>query len=605
MTHPQEKILAFEAQRRSQSLTGQMLGIDLPARDALLGSIVADFEPQLAKARTDAATSGQPVPIEGAALSLTDADDIWWVQPDGQVEREYRKFPGYEACFAQAAGPPPPGQKRPVSDEKVLQACYSAFWAPSATNWQPTRILECSHSEKKAVSDVLGLETDLFHLPWLLTLRRDRYESLLGDVLEPFGLHVTAREESIDAGIFAHTLRLALLSEGLTLEETPFQAETRRHLTHAVIQMVTRRRDGCPKGTPERTAAEELLEDLHAARYIPDSLFIIGWPEKESPKWGRLQALISAHSTQRVASPTRKIDPAVLDKIWQVAYESVPEDERDRIEWANFSSHSKVPAQMGQAMHEALYGGSCRPGLLEAMTLRNFLLHLQQRAPGSWSKRLPAHWHTLTEKELRTVCKQLPVMTTWLGRHLLLRLGRDGRYRALDEWVVDEKERPLSLPALVRLLKGLAGTFGQHFLRFHDTHPQNSVILAQTRITDSHLTWRTVGRVAAALTWLARAEGLSSIVKTGPIDLAGSAIATILATNPDHSPSLAALGHRLENGDSVPALTFQLGYPLGGSEWVNSGSGEPHTGLEERRRDRRPPRAPFSLHYWAAGLVRE
>lgn len=598
--HPQNRVIAFETTQSEISLTGRLVGLDLPARDALLARLFESFERDLATAQGEARRSGQPVAFEAAAISLTDGGDTCWVHPDGTLDREYSVFAGYERCLEQAAAPPPLDPSRPVHPEKLLHASYTAFWAPSATNWQPTRVLECSRAQRLALQRVLGVPLPLCELPWLITLRREHYESLLGDVLEPFGLHVTAREESIDAGIFAHTLRLAVLSGGLTLQERVFDSAERLRLVPLVRDILREAQtaEACPMASEKALA--DLIGHLETGHYLPDGLFIIGHPAAPFTPWPPLPALVTAHSTQRVASPRRRLDVPAFSHLWDVAHASLPAEERKHVRWVHFSREQKVPQQIGAAMHVALYGGHEKGGLLEAMTLGRYLNTLQQRQSGAWQNNLPSHWHDLPETELRSICRELPVETAWLGSHLRERLFRDGKYHNGQGQVLDERGRPLTLPLLVRLLKGLAGTFGHFFLKFQNTHPQNAVLLADTRQGEPHVIWRSVGRLAATLTWAARAEGLSSIIKTGPIDLAGDAIAQILAANPDGCPILAGWENELEARRLYPALTFQVGYPLGLSDTVESGTGDAHSGLEERRRDKRPPRAHFSHHHWAA-----
>jgi hypothetical protein len=96
---------------------------------------------------------------------------------------------------------------------------------------------------------------------------------------------------------------------------------------------------------------------------------------------------------------------------------------------------------------------------------------------------------------------------------------------------------------------------------------------------------------------MSRAEGASSIIKTGPIDLARDPIAVILAENPDGLPHLRAWKAPLEAGRLLPAMTFQVGMPLAGSDVIDAGTPGEHTGYEERKRDKRPPREDFTWHY--------
>jgi hypothetical protein len=584
---------AYEAQRRDASLTGRLLGLDLPARDAILFERLQALELALADARGLAAAEGEAVDVEGSGASLTDGHDTWRVHPDGHLTRSLAPFPGFEACLvadAEAAS-----TNKGLTVTEALPLLYQAFWAPSATNWQPTRVLMV---QPGPLADALagtgagprgeGLR--------LLLLRRDRYESLLGDVLEPFGLAVTAREESIDAGIFAQTLRLAATAEGhRTHEHVLTQGEAAR-LQERVFAELTGRLEASGLADEDRAALVALRRDVAEGRYLADA--VVDLFGGAVPRWPHFASLIAAHSTQRVASPGRELAPEVMRQLWRDALGSIPEAERGGLACAAFSWHDETPRRVGQAMFEALYGRGADPdtrtggegGLLTQVTVGAFARH----DGGSYAS-LPPGWQDLPEAAVRRAASELPVRAEQLGRHLRERLLRDGKWRLEEGMLLDERNRPLTLPVLVRLLRSLAGTFGHFFLKFQNTHPCNAFVLARADVADPHRGWRAVGRVAATMTFQARALGLSSILKTGPIDLARDAIASILAANPDGSPLLATLADEAW----LPALTFQVGWPLGGSDVVDEGTDQAHTGLEERRRDRRPPRGRFAHHVWA------
>jgi hypothetical protein len=44
-------------------------------------------------------------------------------------------------------------------------------------------------------------------------------------------------------------------------------------------------------------------------------------------------------------------------------------------------------------------------------------------------------------------------------------------------------------------------------------------------------------------------------------------------------------------------MTFQVGMPLAGSDIIDVGTPNEHSGYEERKRDKRPPREDFTWHY--------
>jgi hypothetical protein len=584
---------AYEAERRDASLTGRLLGLDLPARDAILFERLQALELALADARGLAAAEGEAVDVDGSGASLTDGHDTWRVHPDGRITRSLEPFPGFEACLAADAEAASTGKGLTVTD--ALPLLYQAFWAPSATNWQPTRVLMV---QPGSLADALagtgagpggeGLR--------LLLLRRDRYESLLGDVLEPFGLAVTAREESIDAGIFAQTLRLAATAAGHRTHEhvlTPEEAVTVRE--HLAAEL-TGRLEASGLADEDRAALKALHRDVAEGRYKADAVVDLFGGAR--PRWPHFASLVAAHSTQRVASPGRELAPEVMQQLWHDALGSIPEADRGGLACAAFSWHDETPRRVGQAMFEALYGRGADPdtrtggegGLLTQVTVGAFA-----RQDGGAYASLPPGWQDLPEAAVRRAASELPVQAEQLGRHLRERLLRDGKWRLEEGLLLDERNRPLTLPVLVRLLRSLAGTFGHFFLKFQNTHPCNAFVLARADGADPHRRWRAVGRVAATMTFQARALGLSSILKTGPIDLARDAIATILAANPDDSPQLAGFADEAW----LPALTFQVGWPLAGSDVVDEGTDQAHTGLEERRRDRRPPRGRFAHHIWA------
>ena len=596
----QHVVHAFEAQRRVASLTGQLLGLDLPARDAILAQQLASLEDSLAAARLRAEQAQAAVAVDGSGASLTDGHDTWEVHPDGRLGRTLEPFPGFEACLRPLPGDAwPPGA--PTVSE-ALPLLYQAFWAPSATNWQPTRVLVCGPGPLDAAlarTDAGEASNGLR----LLLLRRDRYESLLGDVLEPFGLAVTAREESIDAGIFANTLRLAATAAGHRVREAVLPPPAVAALREPLLAELDVRRAADGLTEADRAALAALRDDVDAGRYLADS--VVDLSSAVAPAWPPFGTLVGAHSTQRVAAPARELPAGVMDALWEAALASVPDEERGWLACAAFSWHDATPRCVGQAMFEALYGRGAKPetrtggegGLLTNITVGGFLRHAAAHGLAGLDA-LPKGWEALPEEALRRAASNVSVRAEHLGRHLCDRLLRDGKWRLDGGHVVDERGRSLTLPTLVRLLRSLAGTFGLFFLRFQNTHPRNAFVLARADVADPHRAWRAVGRVAATMTFHARAQGLSSILKTGPIDLARDAIADILAANPDGATALA----RLEGEAWLPALTFQVGLPLAGSDEVDGGTDQAHTGLEERRRDRRPPRGRFAHHVWAPPL---
>lgn len=605
--HPAlERLHRFEADMRANTFKGSLLGLGLPERDRILAAEFERFEAELEQAKAKAAASGEPVVIEGARISLTESGDAWRIMPDGRMEREYNQFPGFGGLVASLGNPPELDPKRAIAPEDLYRVAYHGFWSPSATNWQPTRVIELNGPAKTRLFELIGWSGDT-ELPALVLLRRDHYESLLGDVLEPYGLAVTAREESIDAGIFAEALAMSALSRGLTYREHVFAPGQLPQATALISEVLSERR--AAMGGDDAAALAGLVEALGTGKYLLDSVMLVGHARQGmAVAFERFDELIDAHSTQRVASPTREFSKAETDTLWARTVAALPAHERACVDFVFFHWSHQTPPMIGSAMFEALYGIGADPeaktggegGLLTAVTVRNYLQHLAARDAAYVASIAGEGWNELSDAELQKATRQVGVRAQDIGAYLRERILRDGKYTVVDGVVQDASGKPLSIPVLVRLNKSLASTFGNFFLKFQNTHPQNGVILANTAAGESHWVYRSVGKAAAVLTYMARAMGASSIIKTGPIDLARDPISRILAKNPDVQPEVAKLQPAIAAGTVLPAMTFQVGYPLAGSDIIEPGTPNEHSGYEERKRDKRPPRARFVAHYCPA-----
>lgn len=601
-----ERLHRFEADMRANTFTGALLGLGLPDRDRVMAAEIERFEAELERAKAQAAQSGEPVVIEGARISLTESGDAWRIMPDGRMEREYSQFPGFEHLVASLGNPPELDPARGIAPEDLYRVAYHGFWSPSATNWQPTRVVELAGPAKTRLFEQIGwkIETEL---PALVLLRRDHYESLLGDVLEPYGLAVTAREESIDAGIFAQTLAMSALSHGLTYQEHVFAPAQLSAATALLIEVLEERRAALEADAAE--GLSELVEALGAGKYLLDSVVLVGHArEGMAVSFERFDELIDAHSTQRVASPTREFSKDETDALWARTVAALPPHERSCVDFVFFHWSNQTPPMIGSAMFEALYGLGAdtetktggEGGLLTAVAVRNYLQNLARRDAAYVAEIVGEGWEAMSDAELQKATRQVGVRAADIGPYLRERVLRDGKYTVVDGVVQDASGKPLSIPVLVRLNKSLASTFGNFFLKFQNTHPQNGVILANAHAGEPHWVYRTVGKVAAVLTYMARAMGASSIIKTGPIDMAREPVTSILARNPDRQPELAQLTGAIAAGTLSPAMTFQVGYPLAGSDIIEPGTPNEHSGYEERKRDKRPPRARFVAHYFPA-----
>lgn len=610
-----DALFRFTDAKRQESLTGRLLGIGLPERDVILNQQFERFEADLAAAQEAAARTGKPVAVDGSAVSLTDGGDTWWVHPGGKLTREYSEFPGFGPFLASVGTPPALDMTRPVDPQAVLRAAYHGFWSPSATNWQPVRVLELPPEAAKAFIGLAGWEApETPAIPFWVLLRRDHYESLLGDVLEPYGLAVTAREESIDVGIFAQAAAMSALSEGLTSREHVFSQAQLPEATRLVRSELERRLAALGKPAADTPASLEisklqaLLAMVDAGKYLPDSLMAIGHPVNGHPvAFSAFGDLVDQHSTQRVASTSREFGAPETALLWEQTLASLPAEERACASWVFFHRDERTPFEIGQAMFTALYGEGADPeskaggtdGLLTAISIRNYLAQIARKDPAYVRAIAGENWGELSDAELQKATRQVAVRTQDVGRYLLERVLRDGKYVSEGGRLQDTTGKPLSIPVLVRINKALASTFGNFFLKFQNTHPQNAVLLANLDCgTEEHRVFRTVGKAALGLTYAARALGASSIIKTGPIDLARDPIARILEANPDGHEGLAGMHGALQARRRVPAMTFQVGYPLTGSERVDAGTPNEHSGLDERKRDKRPPRDDFRRHYF-------
>lgn len=597
---------------RASTFTGSLLGIGLPERDRLMAAEFERFDADLAQAKQEAERTGKRVAVDGARISLTDGGDTWWVHPDGKLEREYSTFDGFDTLVAELGHPPELDMGRSIDPSALLRAAYHAFWSPSATNWQPTRVLEVEGTTRTRLMELAGWSSATA-LPALVLLRRDHYESLLGDSMEPYGLMVTAREESIDVGIFAETLAMSALGHGLTFREhvfTPEQVQRAQELLSVELRARRDRLSGSEaEVSAERTKIDGLIEALATGKYLPDSVMLIGHPVAATPQaFERFEALIDAHSTQRVASPTREFSKQETETLWQRTVAALPPHERSAVEFVFFHWNEQTPPAIGGAMFEALYGVGADPetkaggegGLLTAVSVRNYLEQLASTEPDYVHQNVGEGWEQMSDAELQKATRGLGVRVHEIGRYLRERILRDGKYVVTGDVITDTSGKPLSIPVLVRLNKSLASTFGNFFLKFQNTHPQNGVLIANTKAGEAHWVYRTVGKAAAVLTYMSRAMGASSIIKTGPIDLAREPIRQILIANLDRKPDLSAMQAALEAGTMQPSMTFQVGCPLAGSDVVDEGTPGEHTGYEERKRDKRPPRERFVDHYLPA-----
>jgi hypothetical protein len=190
-------------------------------------------------------------------------------------------------------------------------------------------------------------------------------------------------------------------------------------------------------------------------------------------------------------------------------------------------------------------------------------------------------WTKLDEEHLEFRGKDVTLPARLVPAHICQKLQEGGHFRQKGEYLMDHRDRPLSPVRLMKLVRMMARSFGRFFLTFQNTHPLLGVVMAPA----DPGAYRAVGRLVAHMTFLSRARGQVSIIKSGPLEIAGKTIREQLNK------------HVRSAGKAEPVVTFQVGLPLGPDEVVSKGQPDEHDGAKERLLDRRAPRAALGSHY--------
>jgi len=271
--------------------------------------------------------------------------------------------------------------------------------------------------------------------------------------------------------------------------------------------------------------------------------------------------------------------------------ELLPVEAREHLRLPVFSWHDTMPARIGAAMHAAIEGDPEGGGLLGQVGVD------QLRAVLCRQGDLPEGLRPWVERFAGCPSDddQPPMPAGLVPGHLRQKLLEGGQFRIEEGTLLDRRGRPLTPSRLMKLVRMMVKSFGRFFLCFQNTHPLLGVVLAPSGGKPEELAaaWLQAGRVTAGMTLRARAAGLVSIIKSGPVEFARAALGALvseLAEEPE-------IRETCRRGDRVPLLTFQLGGPLGPEELVSAGQPDQHTGLAERLLDRRAPRAPLATHY--------
>lgn len=468
--------------------------------------------------------------VDGSAVSFVENGDTYRVHPSGNVTRELST---HEDGYALATSPVVNGLRgTAVSLETLLRAHCSAWLAPSATNWQPLRMLVKLEVELQLAGVLHDARSGAAAF---VIYRRPQYVSLLGDILSLYGLNATAFEESIDSAFYLETLTLILAESKVSVQIDRLLPE---HQSKA---------RGWFEASP---LASPGFDPFCVVRFSAGE-------QSAGTGTGAVAHLSRNRTSHRVASPTRTLDFKDVQPTAALIASAIASP--CTLTWVS-SSHEVVPA-IGEAMFEALYGvGADRAsksggtgGMLAAF------------APEALAVRLAARG------------KSLDSPVDELSEFLEERLSEGGRYRREHGVLVSSKGEPLTYKMLARLTRTFAAAMGTFFLQFKNTHPVLGIVWAPNGPDGAY----EAGRLAARMLLAARAKGWASIVKTGPIDLAEASIAKLFL---DRGIVPASVGKTQR-----PALTLQFGWPLG-DEKLDPQNPEAQSGLAYRERDRRPTR---------------
>jgi hypothetical protein len=578
-------------------ILGELTGSSLVDIDRFFRAQLRTDQSTLADGRRQAQTSGLEVCVDASLSSGTNGGDVWRISPTGSVSREFLRFPKAEANLLQSSlnKLAAPCHSLAMAQPLLMRCAYNGLWSPSATNWQPIRSVEVTSAE---ASYLMGKPVEGCGL---LVLTRSVYDSILGDVAKICGIAQASRAEGIDLGIWMLVAMYTAKAHGWNLTALPITPDQRKVLTPRLAELLSLRLNKSP--IPQRSPLDALLESLRCGEHLPVYL-LVPHPGQElmltEQAPGGLQStefdrLVEARSTQRVASPAGELPRELLFDLWQACVRALPKEATANLALTVFTRLEKAPALIGQAMAAGIEGNPNQPGLLQRASiaeLRNYL-HSLATLPAAL-----AAWTNCNEAEIVEKAQDVALPAHIIPRHLLATLCEGGNFQRDGELIKDHRGRPLTPARLMKLVKLLARSFGKFFLSFQNTHPLVGVVLARCPRSGEgdSFTYQLAGQAVAYMTLLARARGLVSIIKSGPLEIAREAICRILA----EEAAEPEIRSQISNGQIEPLLTFQVGLPLGPDEPVCVGTPDEHPGLNERLLDRRAGRASLSSHYFPA-----
>ena len=506
------------------------------------------------------------------------------------------------APWTEPADQPPPTWLR----ELLLRVAYNGLWSPSGTNWQPMRMVELSAAEMRTLRDAAGLTSE--HAPpGAAIIGRRTYSSVLSDIAHICLYTPRTRADVIDIGIYLLTCELTAFAYGANPHTETIPTDKQAATNEVLIDFLLERQNKVQQEDSEHAASEQeklaqLIELLREDKAFIDTLFSVIPPDQtwrpDLSKKTPFDRLIEARSSQRVAAPKQDVTLEEFDEIWREALPLIGREAK-RIDYTAFTWHQDMPRQIGEGMFEGLYGKGADPetgrggegGYLSAANLDNLLTWISQQTetlPEDIQQILQASPEERLELVQDTPMPRFAIPS--LLEHFLI---QGGRYAAAENVLMGRRERPLSIAMFQRIVRHMLHGFGSFFLRFQNTHPITTILLSKEDEPDTALTFKTLGRMSFALSLICRARGLTSIIKEGTIEFAAELIQDLVA---EHMPDRDAAA-LVADGKYMSRLTFQVGHPLGFDDEIHAGP-TPHTGLDERIRDRRPPHAPISQHYY-------
>jgi hypothetical protein len=576
----------------ANGMLGELTGISESQQGALFSEALNLAKEKIHSARLQAQATGQDVTLDATRLSGVISGDRWTVSTSGRVKRFLDDYPEVETQLINTSAPGQPTAGKTCRDLTAIRpllarAAYNGLWAPSGTNWQPIRTMELSG---KQIADLTGSDSGA----GLLVFARDRYDSVLSDVACLCGRKQDSHAESIDLGIWLAFAQQTAIAHGCPFRSILLGRITSR--TKKAIEILAERTPTLDPTT--RAAAQDLMASLQSGRHIPVLALVPNLPDAapltlpnlDPTALGGLQPssfddLVFARSTQRVAAPDGNLDKQILEDLWKSAQQAYPHDD---LACCVYSNTDDMARQIGQAMHDGLEGPE---GLLARISLSGFCDYLKTQTVNNQELQ---DWMVLPAGNLDAQAAQINLPADMVPEHIRSKLCLAGQYHLENGLLLDHRSRPLTILRLVKMVRMLAKSFGRNFLRFQNTHPLLGIILAPlgANAAASRQCHVQVGKRMAHMSLLARAKGLVSIIKSGPLEIAGERISDLV-----QQTATPKIQTQLKKGKLAPLLIFQVGLPLAPDHEVAAGQPDVHDGLMERKLDKRAVRSQLAQHY--------